>query len=248
MDVVYPIGIGSKWDNNELKYSLRSLERNFIGLGNIYIVGKKPHWIKNVIHIEAEDIYKKNKDANLIRKVLLACEEKELSLEFLRMSDDQIILKPVLSYTINPLHNGELHKVLKKWSSKDIKINRWGKRLLNTAEVLLKEGKPIFEYDTHSPVVYHKYKFKKVMQHYDYTVEGGGYTINTLYFNNIISSIKQHNYWEGIKIGFGSHHTKEQLKDKIGNHRYIGYDDKALNNDMKEILNELFPDKSIYEK
>lgn len=37
MDILYVIGRGSKWENNELRYSLRSLEKNGINVGNIFI-------------------------------------------------------------------------------------------------------------------------------------------------------------------------------------------------------------------
>ena len=96
IDVVYKLGIGSKFNNKELKYSLRSL-KNFKNLGTIYIVGEKPHWIDKdiVVHIPASDPYAVNKDANLIQKLMLACNDFNLSEYFLNFSDDQLILKPI---------------------------------------------------------------------------------------------------------------------------------------------------------
>jgi hypothetical protein len=55
IDVVYPLGTGSVWQDNELRYSLRSLEKNFPDLGRVYVVGHKPDWLGNVEHIPFGD-------------------------------------------------------------------------------------------------------------------------------------------------------------------------------------------------
>jgi hypothetical protein len=38
IDVVIPLGWGSIWDNQEIKYSLRSFERHLKGIRNIFVV------------------------------------------------------------------------------------------------------------------------------------------------------------------------------------------------------------------
>jgi hypothetical protein len=73
IDVVYTLGTESSWQDNELRYSLRSLERNFPDLGRVWIVGHKPAWLTGVVHIPMADVHKQNKDANLIDKILAAC-------------------------------------------------------------------------------------------------------------------------------------------------------------------------------
>ena len=52
-DIYYPV-IKSVNDNAELRFSLRSLKN--IEHGNVYIVGYKPLWVKNVIHLPYNDI------------------------------------------------------------------------------------------------------------------------------------------------------------------------------------------------
>src|ERR1035438_10130107 len=91
VDVVYKLGSGSDNNNDELRYSLRSLSK-FRDLGKVYIVGYKPDFIQNVIHIPMEDIFKSNKDANLIEKLSAAAKCPDISDCFLNMSDDQIFL------------------------------------------------------------------------------------------------------------------------------------------------------------
>ena len=49
MDILYCIGEGSKWNNNELRYSLRSLEKFGKNVGNIYMVGYNPGFLSDEV-------------------------------------------------------------------------------------------------------------------------------------------------------------------------------------------------------
>ena len=49
IDVVYILGDGSKWGNNEIKYSLRSLEKYGKNIRDVYICGNKPYFVNNKI-------------------------------------------------------------------------------------------------------------------------------------------------------------------------------------------------------
>ena len=48
IDVVIPLGTGSRWQDNELRYCLRSIEKNLSGVNEVVIVGEKPKWLTNV--------------------------------------------------------------------------------------------------------------------------------------------------------------------------------------------------------
>lgn len=242
IDVVIPLGTGSCWNNHwEIRMCLRSLETNFKEMGNVYIVGFKPPFLKNVIHIEAEDIWKQNKDANIIDKVLMACNREELSDKFLRLSDDQLLLKPMFYHEIKPLYVEDL-KDIEKWQK-----SRWRNRLKNTFDVLLAEGKTTYNYESHIPQIYDKYEFKRIMAMYKYQVEGGGYTINTLYFNNVdVERIKRS---DEIKANFEtSKPTMKTIRKSITPDTcYIGYNDLALFEDLKQVIEEIFPNPSKFE-
>ena len=45
MDMLYILGNGSKHDNQELRWSLRSLEKYGRNVGSIAIVGEPPEWL-----------------------------------------------------------------------------------------------------------------------------------------------------------------------------------------------------------
>ena len=126
IDVVYPLGTGSRWNDNELRYSLRSLEKNFPDLGRVWIVGHRPAWLTGVVHVAMDDVHRHNKDANLIDKILAAC-RAGVSERFVRMSDDQVFLRPVRFADMKPLHYGDIT------SKSDWPAGGWWRRLVPAA-------------------------------------------------------------------------------------------------------------------
>lgn len=93
MDVVYVLGNGSIANNEELRYSIRSIYKNMIDLRNIYIIGEKVDFLKDVIFVECKDTEERGWK-NVYKKTLLACNIPELSEEFLFMNDDFFVLEP----------------------------------------------------------------------------------------------------------------------------------------------------------
>ena len=51
VDLVYVLGKGSRWQDNELRFSLRSVSKNLSNVGQIFIVGQIPDFVKNCVHV-----------------------------------------------------------------------------------------------------------------------------------------------------------------------------------------------------
>ena len=240
MDVVYPISggkhgrkkLGSKWDNNELRYSLRSLERYFPNMARVFIVGHKPDWLTNVIHLPAEDRHRKNKDANIIDKVLLAC-RSGVSPTFLRLSDDQCLLQPwdgLVAY-----HFGH---------APDRGGGKWWRRMRRTCEYLRSRGRPTWFYDTHAPAPVDRETFLRVATEADYQTPPG-LCINTLYFNSI-EIPREH--IGSRKAAFHRPTALRWLREKAVGKVFLGYSEGGTNDAMKQFLQEQFPTPSRFEK
>lgn len=105
MDIVYPVL--QNWNNEELRYSLRSIDENFI-FDRIFIVWHKPSWICNIEHIEYNDSIVPFGSYNTSKKLLQICENINISDDFVLMADDIYILEKV-----------EKIWYYKKWSMKD---------------------------------------------------------------------------------------------------------------------------------
>lgn len=218
MDLVIPVSKNSGWKGHiELLFTLRSVEK-YLNPKKVYIVGHRPNWIQNIVHISQPDPYPGNKDANMINKILHATYYTN---HFVRMSDDQILLAP---FDSNLYHNGEYLP--------SATTDGWYKRLNNTAKLF---SKPFYNFDLHIPTIYQGDLFRKVMFSVPYGIKPG-YCINSLYFNSIdIQSSKIPRDFVGAP-DFQNHRR-----------RVINLKDKYLNNRLKLKLMELFPNPSKYE-
>ncbi len=235
--IVIPLSKGSYWkDTTELKYALRSLEKNFKDLGEVYIIGHKPKWINNVNHIDYDDLYPDNKGACIISKLIFACDCPQISKDFLFCSDDQLMLKPMKSKDIKPYYIYDL---------KDFKFSGenkfWMKCLKNVQEVLEYQGLPRYNYEPHYPLILNKNKFRKVMDGYDW--KGRLYPTLSLYFNNIVKNHKQ--LPDNYRVFYANELGDLSAMDRCN---FAGYDDYALSMKFIKKIDSLFPNKSKYER
>ena len=248
MDLVIPVSISATW-NLELKYVLRSWEKNYKELGNVYIVGEsgkikaKYPWLKKVKIIDCNDPFGMNKDANIIRKVIKVIDTQELSNPFIRSSDDQYLLKEVKDFS--PVYSQNLKEKPANWWNKG---SRWKNRLKRTYRILWVHKKSTFNYDVHYPLEV-RHDFKIVMERYPYT-KSIGYTINTLYFNN---ALKIHTKGNDILAMFELPcRSDEKIKEKTKGKTYMCYSgrggDQSLTDELKNFIINKYKKKSKFEK
>jgi hypothetical protein len=240
MDVVYKLGCGSKSDDKELRYSLRSLS-NFVDLEKVFVVGFKPRWLKEVIHIPAEDLHPANKDCNLINKLILACHHPEISVNFVNMSDDQVFLKEIDQKELfQPYYDNSL------LISPTDRIKRWRRRLHHTVDCLKKNHKKTDCYETHIPTVLSKYIFPEIMQKYNYT-DVPGMCGNTLFFNNQ-TVIEGREFDKNVAIKIEEAQTTVEAIERMCEEKtHLNYSESATNNQLFDFLQKKFPIQSKYE-
>lgn len=236
IDVVYPIGSGSHMDNVELRYSLRSLS-NLTGIRDVYIVGNKPDWCTNVVHIKAEDRYVHNKGANIISKIMTACCTANISSPFIRMSDDNYVLQPMEASDIKPVYNWDMAKY-DKWDAS----NKWHDLLIRTMEYLRSIKKPVFNYETHIPMPVYPGAFYEIMRRTPFE-EGPGFVTNSIYFN---VAFENHTKIDtDMRAVFMDADTPFKITDK---HKFLCHNDAGFSYDLLNYLKFKFPNPSKYER
>jgi hypothetical protein len=151
MDIVYPLGKGTTWDNNEIRYSLRSVEKFLSGVENVWVVGEKPSWLKNVIHLPFPDITGVPW-RNTMAKLLHVCKQADLSDEFLYMNDDFFLHDYFDIETFPYLYRGNLPAGRRV--SRLAALNRKE----NTTEILKQMRITTLDYDMHAPFRFQKEK------------------------------------------------------------------------------------------
>ena len=237
VDIIIPLGIGSKSDNDELRLFLRSLEKNGLGYRNIIIVANGTvDWLQNVTVLQLDDPLQHNKDGNIIRKVLHALRKVEdISPEFVWTCDDCVVLKEFDFNSIPPIYNVR---------GKDeffMGGNNWHKRLIRTFEYFEEKGFPLkHNYEAHVPQRFPTQKVLDVMFGIDYQSDVG-YGINTLFFG----LLKENGGFDQrlFKNTVENNDNKNPLLDKP----LLGYNDKGFSV-LKDKLFKMFPYKSKYEK
>lgn len=173
-DIVYILGTGSLWQNNELRYSLRSLEN--IEHGKVFIVGWKPAWLTTAaIHIHALDAYH-DKLSNSIAKQIIAATDWRITDEFILMNDDFFILKPqeIKNYYLGPM--------AEHIDNHETRGGYYYNALRRTRDVLRIAGieQPL-DYEAHTPIIYKKDLFLKLAEKIDCQLDG--YLFRSLYGN-----------------------------------------------------------------
>lgn len=236
MDLVIPLGNGSKWDNKELKYALRSIDIYMPYVGDVFILGERQAWLKDVNYISASDREGlEHKERNIMQKILLACQYPLLSNDFIFFNDDHFLLHPIKSLPYYA--NGTLQEYSIKRTKKDAYLTS----VHNTIDALEQQDKPTFMYDIHCPIVYNKYKFQLVMEMYDWTLPYG-YVIKSLYCNTL--GIKPTHYHD-LKIKTRA--NCNDLDRLCSGRRFFSISDEAVGLELETYLNYIYPNKSKYE-
>ncbi|MCY1720173.1 hypothetical protein OU798_07455 [Prolixibacteraceae bacterium Z1-6] len=242
MDIVYVLGTGSGWNDNEIRFSLRSIEKNLRNVGKVFVVGQCPAFLQNIIHIPAADIFEPglNADGNIITKVLAACNDKRLSDDFLFINDDHLVLNPMNIEDVPPLHKGDMCT----FNADYWKLNFWRGRLKRTKEILERKGYTTLHFDCHTPIIFNKTHFPEIVEQFNYK-DDIGYTMKSLYGNVMYPDAP---FLIDQKRTVFSHYTVEQLNERLAAADFMSFNDLGLNRSLKWWLIENFTSKSRFEK
>ena len=226
MDLVYICRDG---DNEELRYSLRSIEKNFPG-HNVWVVGYKPDWYSGPF-IPVKDT--SNKFNNIRLAMIEACNHPGVSDDFVLMNDDFFLIKPITEWKN---YNGGLLSD---------KITRY--RQINptaTYLILLKKTftqlkhmgiRQPLDYDIHVPMVFNKSKLLEIayLQLKPRSLYGNLYQIAS----ETITDVKR----------YAPDSYMNSLSYMNAEYPFISTEDKSFDLVKKEILGDMFPEPSKYE-
>lgn len=237
-DIVYLLGTGSGWYDNEIRYSIRSLEMFVSDIRNIYIVGQRPKWLTNVIHLPFPDSHG-CKERNIMLKMAYVCGHPDLSENFLHIHDDHFALAPQSADNI-PYWRGESLQRLYQHLTPD-KKSHWHNAVENTFNVLKSRGLTTYNFDLHYPMLINKKVFPEIMDRYDWKTPRG-YVVKSLYANTIgIPGDKMHD------LKLSQRHNYGQLVSLLKGKNWFSLGNSALNFNLKNLLQAVYPQGSQHE-
>lgn len=216
-------------DNEELRYSIRSLYQN-IKNPNIWVIGGKPDWyIGDYIEINQNKTKHVNVRNNL-NKLVSSIKTPE---EFFLMNDDFFIMEPMLD--IPPLHGGLLIDKVNRFKI-NAKTSSYTKMLSDTYNALIKKQilNPL-DYAIHVPMKMNKQNLSNVIY--------PALSIRTMYGN--IYSVGGEEI-EDVKVHIDRPWSKSfNYKDNV---KFLSSNDKSFIELYNNIFKDKFIDKSPLEK
>jgi hypothetical protein len=233
MSIVIPLGIGSRHNNLELRYCLRSIEKYLTGYSDVFIVGDLPDWLRNVIHIPCPDYGDKtyDKERNIYTKIMAACADERVTDDFLFMNDDH--------YLLQDYEAGKFPFYCHGWLRHHMTVTDYKHTVTNTMRAF-EDSMPYF--DIHCPIRYNKFKFEAAMSQLDWS-KPFGYCIKTVY-GNASMGVDAISYPD-LKIKDG--YSAAKILELIADRSWFSIGDGAFDGDIRYVLQALYPHKSKYE-
>jgi hypothetical protein len=213
VDIVIPFRHSSHEDE-ELKYVLRSIERNFAEVGKAWILGDRPEWLtadRTVAeHVPHQAVCKPFRFRTPVRNyfllTFLGSLIPELSSEYVQAMDDSVLLAPIdAEFLRRPRAFEDLTKLKTRGQGP------WRDSLWRTHDTLLRLGYPAINYESHIlHVMYRKWVWEAYCEFADFISEDPhfGFVGPTAIFNYRMRHEPFEPTWlldEGKYIGFYSH-------------------------------------------
>ena len=234
--IVIPLGVGSRWNDTELRYCLRSVEKHLTGYGDVFIIGEKPSWLRNVVHIPFDEGFNPQsyeKERNIYKKVMTACNDGRVTDDFLFMNDDHFLLQDYEAMKFPYYCQG--------WLSEFMTVTDYKTTISNTIELLWPLGHDCLYFDIHCPIVYNKARFAWCLSA-DWS-KYFGYCIKTVYCNSV-EGLKAIEYPD-LKIN--EVYPADKIHKFIAGRPWFSIGDQARQGGLLKVLQELYPNKSKYE-
>ena len=234
--------------NPDLKFSLRSVEK-FCTFRNIWVVGYKPNWVKNVNYLPT--VQSGNKWVNSMTNIVAACNCPEISEDFVLMNDDFFMLRSITDWrkTFNLCLN-TIDEEAKKYENKN--PSRWQYGFLYAKELLdALHCEKRYNYEFHGPIVFNKQKFLEMLE----IPEIAEITKTSKCFHKR-SMYK--NIYPDLDLPAPRHFSDTKLRlnyvllNMFLHESFISVFDDVVDNDIKypkinAFLYRMFPEKSKYE-
>ena len=236
IDVFYIVGDGSLYNNEELRYSLRSLEKFGKDIGLVYIIGKCPDFIDRgqVGWIDIQDV--SNPRFNHWWKVHNALKNNLFfTKDVLLMYDDVFITKPTEFTNYPYYYSGELYA--------QTEINRYHLAKQKSKQFLQMIGKSTLDFENHCPIRYNKNKFLKMEDIFSGLKDDiVGLSVRSVY-SNLFVARKEMVKQEDLKIREPVNNMDEVIK----NHNYFSISANMMEGEVLKWLQKTFPQKSRFE-
>lgn len=219
---------GSRWQDNELRFCLRSISKfwDFGSCPAIHLLTPAaPPWLNpNLIKVSECHSY-----ADAVKTA------SNISSDFyVFWNDDIFLLKPTTVYDLT------VARYMSEMTQNPLKGNKWIKKLQNVRDSLFSLGySPVFNFSTHTPYLFNSNLMKHVIL--KFSIDGKT-PLETAYFNIARSWYPLRKCDDKLVLNNG-----KEIPSDLSPYRFLNVFDKGLTNSVKRWLQDTFPEKSPYE-
>lgn len=229
LDIVYVVKDAAF--NDELRYSLRSVDKNFPH-HNVFFYGGKPMYLKPDQQVVLHQVGKTKWDRVRMMLKTIALDDR-ITEDFVLFNDDFFVMQPVES--LPAYEYGTLESLCERIESRNKgRLTPYTLKLRETIDILKKNGLATFNFELHVPFVFNRGKLLEVIERYP-DIKGS----RSLYGNTYLTETE---YLVDRKI-FKINDLPPE------NAIFISTEDRAFNEGkVGKMIRAKFPDKSRWER
>lgn len=234
MDLLYIVGPDPTHNHTELRYSLRSMFKFLWKIDQVFIVGDRPDFLRDVVYIPMPNPHKHNAGRNIYEKIARACLHPDLSPHFWCAADDHFLLGPLSQKKYPYFHLGSMWDTIQRLG----KTSKFKVYAEATFWALHNRGLPTKNFNSHLPMIFQKSIFTELMESFNWDLSKS-YTVKGLYPNALRIP--------GVKIQDNKIHTsktKPAIYRQLQRNFFFSTNEHSMNDAMKEVLKELYPSPS----
>lgn len=242
MDILYVLGQGSKWSNNELRYSLRSIAKFGENVGKVFVVGYDPGFLtKKVTFVSCPDVYP-SKHQNIMNCIETAIATTDIGEEFLLSSDDHFYVEKV-DFDKYPYYS----KGMLPDSLEENETGIYRTSLCDTSMLLKAAGLGTRNFSWHGNTHFNHKVLKSIKPIIDvayrlpYGCEPTCLMLNALYKK------KKFEYEQRRDCKITEFTTHRAFCDEIQGRESFSVSDKALRSGLAQVIVDMFPEPCDYE-
>lgn len=234
MTLLYILGSGSRFNNNELRYSLRTLHRHLPG-HDVIVAGENPGFLSKKVNYIPVPESDGNKEYRIASKIFRTIKKAKLTEPFLFLNDDFFF-----TGSFDPANYPYYYKgcLSERSGSGD-----YVESLKATHDYFQSKKLSTHHFDVHTPIVYDPLKFLDLKQVWDYS--------KTLPFGLVVKSTYCNQYqvsgelYEDAKLNMLEDYTDFE---RIFSTNVFSCSDMGWMRGVEDYLELKYPEPSIYEK
>lgn len=241
--VVFPY-ISTEAQGKELLYAIRSFQQNFKQAHSVVVIGEREDWFddEKITFIELAQV-SDNPQINTMEALKTAIASDKVTESFVWTNDDIYLVAPVdMSHIALPKVLGPLNP--EKYD------NLYRSNMENTIEFLRSHDLPSLNYGAHMPVLYDKEKLVSLLEEYP-EISLGDYLFSSIYFNRYNQTRPFFLNWktDPFLLPVISKAPDPVIFESLLETKcFLNNTPTGYSAFLESKLEELFPEKSVYEK